>query len=402
MRVLRVNVRDAVPTPERLTLQPAETKGVSRSGTLDALVSVDQEAFPVTLASFQSTNSNRRPGESVLTTSLSPEMSRVLALADGVAPTPATVLLSGESGTGKEILARHIHCTSQRSQNAFVAINCGAMPATLVESELFGHERGAFSGAIQRRVGRFEAAHRGTLLLDEVSEMPLDLQTRLLRILQERELVRVGGSNTVSVDVRVIATTNRDLKKMIAADQFREDLYYRINVFPIHVPSLRDRLEDLAALSEAILVRLCRRFGCPVVTLGDDALRVLSRWRWPGNVRELQNVLERALILSRGDVIGAEHVMLDSMTPSPTPCGPTQPATANVGGAPSLRDVEQEIILTTLISLDGNRTRAAEQLGISLRTLRNRLRTYRSLGIQVPPPTRGVAADIPHRRTSCR
>ena len=356
----------------------------------------------MTLASFQSSNSSRRRGEPVLTTSMSPQMSRVLALADGVAPTPATVLLSGESGTGKEILARHIHARSQRSQNAFVAINCGAMPATLVESELFGHERGAFSGAVQRRVGRFEAAHQGTLLLDEVSEMPMDLQTRLLRVLQERELVRVGGSQTISVDVRVIATTNRDLREMISSGTFREDLYYRINVFPIHVPPLRDRVEDLADLSDAILARLCRRFGCPVVTLGADAHRVLTRWKWPGNVRELQNVLERALILNHGDVIHVEHVMLDAIPASPSSGETTQSATVNVGGAPSLRDVEQDIILNTLTAFDGNRTHAAEQLGISLRTLRNRLRTYRSRGIQVTPPTRGIAAERIHRRTSCR
>jgi two-component system response regulator FlrC len=242
-------------------------------------------------------------------------------------------------------------------------------------------------------VGRFEAADRGTLLLDEVSEMPLELQTRLLRVLQEREVTRVGGSNLIAVDARIISTTNRDLRQMVSDGTFREDLYYRINVFPIHVPALSDRRADLAALSAAILVRRCRRFGCPVVTLGDDALQVLSQWRWPGNVRELQNVLERALVLSQGSDIGAEHIVLDEAPSVPMPSGLTRQATP-VGGASSLRDMEQDTILSTLSALDGNRTRTAQRLGISIRTLRNRLRDYRAEGVLIPPPSRGVSSHL--------
>ena len=344
----------------------------------------------------RNTHNRNRRDDGLLLSSESPSMVRTLTLATGVAPTPATVLITGESGTGKEVIARSIHGQSARSRAAFVAVNCGAMPATLVESELFGHERGAFSGAVQRRVGRFEAADRGTLLLDEISEMPLEGQTRLLRVLQEREVTRVGSSTAIPVDARIIATTNRDLRQMVVDGQFREDLYYRINVFPIHVPPLRERRADLAALSAAILVRRCRRFGCPVVDLGEDALDVLSRWTWPGNVRELQNVLERALVLSQGAEIGAQHIVLDEVPLAPAPRSTTLQA-APAGGASSLRDLEQDTILNTLSDLQGNRTRTAQRLGISIRTLRNRLRDYRSQGVPIPAPTRGVASHLLRR-----
>ncbi|MGM0577170.1 MAG: sigma-54 interaction domain-containing protein [Myxococcota bacterium] len=319
-------------------------------------------------------------------------MGRVLRLAEGVAATPATVLLTGESGTGKEVLARWIHAMSPRSGQPFVAVNCGAMPANLIESELFGHERGAFSGATERRVGRFESADGGTLLLDEISEMPLELQTRLLRVLQEREVHRVGGSAPIRVDVRVVATSNQDLRRLVRDGRFREDLYYRINVFPIHVPPLRERMQDLAPLCEAILSRVSCRFGRRVPRLTSDALARLSRWRWPGNVRELSNVLERALILAPGDVIEGEHVLLDPDVPSSEDGGGAAPGSSTSLGGANLADLEQETILRVLEACGGNRTHAAEQLGISVRTLRNRLREYRDQGVAVPRPGSGVPA----------
>ncbi len=333
--------------------------------------------------------------------SANPVMCRVLQMAAGVAITPATVLLSGESGTGKEVLARDIHRQSDRAGHPFVALNCGAVPATLVESELFGHERGAFSGATERRVGRFEAAHRGTLLLDEISEMPLELQTRLLRVLQEREIHRVGGSTPVPVDVRIIATSNRDIRRMVERGDFRADLFYRINVFPIHVPPLRERLEDLGALSERILAGIAARFGRAPAWLSTGAVDRLSRWHWPGNVRELSNVLERALVLVQQARIDAEHIMLDADLPSPEPrVRGGEPRLKPAVPIDALRDLEQETILRALAACGGNRTHAAERLGISIRTLRNRLRDYRGRGVSVPEPTRGVARLDAVRRTA--
>jgi len=271
-----------------------------------------------------------------------------------------------------------------------VAINCGALPPTLVESELFGHERGAFSGATERRVGRVEAAHRGTLLLDEISEMPLALQTRLLRVLQEREVQRIGSSSPVQVDVRVIATTNRDIKELVARGAFREDLFYRIHVFPIHVPPLRERLVDVPELAEVLLQRLATRFDRPCPALVPSAVERLMAFGFPGNVRQLANVLERAIIIADGDWIHPEHLLLEAEESRPIP------ARASVTSAPGdLRAMERGTILNVLAACDGNRTHAARQLGISIRTLRNRLREYRSMGVDVPAPNRGVGNISP-------
>tara|TARA_B100000674_G_C37919042_1_gene952383 strand:+ start:470 stop:1537 length:1068 start_codon:yes stop_codon:yes gene_type:complete len=325
-----------------------------------------------------------------LVTSDSPAMQRVLQLSRGVAPTPATVLITGESGTGKEVLARMIHSRSTRSSMPYVAVNCGAVVSSLAESELFGHEKGAFSGAIERRIGRFEAANKGTILLDEISEMPYSLQTKLLRVLQEREIYRVGSTNPIPVDVRVIATSNRDLKQMVAEGTFREDLYYRLNVFPIHVPPLRERLEDVPELAEVILNRLCYRFGRPMVRVSSRARQTLSRYAYPGNVRELHNVLERALILSNGAEVDASDILFDDDTST------FEDSTVQVssGAAPkyafsegaTLAEIEQQVILSALDEYDGNRTHASQTLGISVRTLRNRLREYREQGIFIPEP----------------
>jgi two-component system response regulator FlrC len=332
-----------------------------------------------------------RPAGGPLLDSGNAGMKRVLTLALGVAVTPATVLLTGESGTGKEVLARWIHASSPRARYPFVAVNCGAMPATLIESELFGHERGAFSGATERRVGRFEAAHRGTLLLDEISEMPIALQTRLLRVLQEREIQRVGGSAPIAIDVRVLATTNRDLRQMVADGSFREDLYYRLNVFPIHVPPLRERMEDAPALAEAILDRLASRFERGPFTLTGCALGRIAAHPWPGNVRELSNVLERAVVLSEDGRIAAEQLVIDRpMTQVGSPLSTGLPV-----GRERLQELEQQTILQVLDGCGGNRTHAAERLGISIRTLRNRLRDYRQQGVDIAAPTSGVAGNAP-------
>ena len=311
--------------------------------------------------------------------STSPAMRRVLMFARGVAPTPTTVLLSGESGTGKEVIARAIHQLSDRNNGPFVAINCAAIPGTLMESEFFGHEKGAFSGAGDRKEGKFELAHEGTLLLDEVSEMPLELQAKLLRVIQERQVTRLGGTRTLNVDVRIIATTNRDLKAMVADGSFRRDLYYRINVMPIELPALRDRAVDLAPLSRTLLRRICSRMCRNTAQLTEQALNRLKAHDFPGNIRELQNLLERAVILTQGDVIDVDTLLFDGAQ--------LEVATESETGASfrgqTLAEVERQVILSTLEDLEGNRTRTSEVLGISIRTLRNRLREYRGAGFQV-------------------
>lgn len=312
-----------------------------------------------------------------LLTSRNPAMQRVLTMAAGVATMPTTVLLSGESGTGKEVVARFIHDSSPRAGGPFVAVNCAAIPANLMESELFGHEKGAFSGAGERKPGKFELANGGTLLLDEISELPPELQAKLLRVIQERQVTRVGGTQLLDLDVRIVATTNRELRQMVDSGEFRQDLYYRINVFPITLLPLRERLADLPILCRAILMRLATQMGRSVPVLGADALARLQRHTFAGNVRELQNLLERAIVLTRGDAIVADALMFDGEF-------------AQIAAAPgldfeglTLADIERQVILDTLRRLDGNRTRTSEVLGISIRTLRNRLREYRGAGFVV-------------------
>ncbi len=322
-----------------------------------------------------STQSER---DEVLLTSANPAMAETLALTRELAASDTTVTLFGETGTGKEVLARYLHDRSPRRGRPFVAVNCGALADTLVESELFGHERGAFSGAVERRLGYFEAAHRGTLLLDEVSELPMAQQTRLLRVLQEREVQRVGSNRPIPVDVRVIATTNRDLAQLVARGGFRRDLYYRLNVFPLTVPPLRQRIEDLPGLVATLLGQL----DAADMRLTPAALSRLRAHAWPGNVRELRNVLERALVVARGDAIDAPDLQLTQ--PAATcSTGATGPL---LGPGETLSDLERRAILHVLTACDGNRTRASARLGISVRTLRNRLRDYRVDGIPVPTP----------------
>jgi two-component system response regulator FlrC len=311
----------------------------------------------------------------------SPAMREVLAAVEDVACAGTTVLLLGESGTGKEVLARHIHALSPRANGPWVAVNCAALPADLLESELFGHERGAFTGAADRRIGKIEQADGGTLLLDEISEMPLGLQAKLLRVLQEREVDRVGGGKPVPVDVRIIATSNRALGDMVARREFRADLYYRLCVFPIQVPPLRERPEDVAPLVTHLTGAIAVRLGRPAPAPTAEALTCLAAYPYPGNVRELGNLLERALLRCRGPVLALEHLdplLRKASAPAATNAPAPEASTNPFAALPlELADLERLAIAEALRRVSGNRTHAARVLGISLRTLRNKLRGYR-------------------------
>ena len=301
------------------------------------------------------------------------KMKKIYEMAESVATSRASVLITGESGTGKELLARFIHAKSPRALRRFVALNCAAVPEGLLESELFGFEKGAFTGADQRKPGKFEQAHESTFLLDEVSEMPLILQAKLLRVIQEGEVERLGGTAPVKVNVRLIATTNRSLEKMVKEGGFREDLYYRLNVIPLQVPPLRARPLDLEMLARHFVASSCEENGLPPKILGASALQKLQAGRWPGNVRELQNVIERSVLLTSGQEIQAEHILVSESEAEPAAPSPLRPG-MTVGEA------ERLLILKTLEFTAQNRTRAAEMLGISIRTLRNKLNEYRVTG----------------------
>lgn len=320
-----------------------------------------------------------------------PAMEATVRRAEQVARADASVLISGESGTGKEVLARHIHRKSRRAAGPFIALNCAAIPEHLLESELFGHEKGAFSGALARRLGKFEAAHRGTLLLDEISEMDVRLQAKLLRALQEREIDRLGGSAPVKIDVRILATTNRDLTVEVRRGTFREDLYFRLNVVSLRIPALRERPGDIAALAD----HFCRKYadvnGVPYRRLSPAATARLIAHHWRGNVREMENVLHRAVLLAMGPDIGPGDLEL-----SPAEGARPVPGMAMGGGIASLvgrrmEDVERDLIIETLGHTLGNRTHAATILGISIRALRNKLRDYAAAGVAVPPPAASAA-----------
>ena len=293
-------------------------------------------------------------------------MRQVLKLASQVAPQPTTVLLTGESGTGKEVVVRFIHRRSDRSDGPFVAINCAALTETLLESELFGHEKGAFTGATQAKQGRFELAHGGTLFLDEIGEMGKDLQTKLLRVLQERQFERVGGTRAIVVDVRVIAATNKDLEKAMAEHSFRDDLYYRLNVFPIHIAPLCNRREDIMPMSLHFLEKISKRMGLNPKQVSPDAKNAILSYDWPGNVRELQNAIERSLIVSSTAEIEVEDLPLRH------PSDGQKSGKLNL----TLAEMEKTAILDSFERNDGDRQATAEELGISLRTLQYRLKEY--------------------------
>ena len=292
----------------------------------------------------------------------------VLAKVQTVAPTDSTVLIYGETGTGKELIARAIHNLSTRRSNAFVKLNCAAIPAGLLESELFGHERGAFTGAISQRAGRFELANRGTIFLDEVGEVPLELQPKLLRVLQEREFERLGSSRTLPTDARLIAATNRDLQALVMERGFRSDLYYRLNVFPIHIPALRERPEDIPPLVWHCVREFSYRLGKTIDRISSETMINLVGYPWPGNVRELQNVIERAVILTTGSVLQISSADLE--TPNDMALNSAQAGVLSVPeGSISLESFEKDFILQALRKYSGNQTRAARYLGLTRRTL---------------------------------
>jgi len=298
-----------------------------------------------------------------------PAMVKVLKMAKVVAASQATILIEAESGTGKELLARYIHEHSPRAHRPFIAINCAAVPEGLLESELFGYEKGAFTGALKKKPGRFELAHKGTLLLDEVCEMHLSLQAKLLRVLQEREVDLLGSKEPVSLDIRVIATTNRPLLEEVKGGRFREDLYYRLNVFPLRLPPLRGRLSDIPLLVDHFLKEGASKEKRSVGSIAPEALSLLMAQEWRGNVRELENVIERAVILAEGEVITSDHLLFSESAP-------TRPERSSTDGM-TVWEAERNLILETLEQVGGNRTHAARILGISIRTLRNKLKEYR-------------------------
>jgi len=315
-----------------------------------------------------------------------PRMVEVMRVADQVAPSEASILITGPSGTGKELMARHIHNRSKRKDGPFVAVNCAAIPENLLESELFGHEKGAFTGAVARRIGKFEEADGGTILLDEISEMDPRLQAKLLRAIQEREIDRVGGKKPVPVNVRIVATSNRNMEEEVAKGTFREDLFFRLNVMNLKLPALRERPADIAVLADYFVKKYAEVNSVPERPLSAEAVTKLQGHGWAGNVRELENTMHRAVLLASGDDIGIDAIMLTESGGD----GDGGGAQASGDGVPlvgrTVADVERELIIDTLQHCLGNRTHAANILGISIRTLRNKLKIYGDQGFQVPQP----------------
>ncbi len=310
-----------------------------------------------------------------------PAMERALQLAKQIAPSTASVLITGESGTGKEVVAKFIHANSKRANAPFVAVNCAAIPENLLESELFGYEKGAFTGAVSRRIGKFEEADGGTLLLDEISEMDIRLQAKLLRVLQERQIDRIGGKKPIDVDVRILATSNRDMRQEVLNKTFREDLYFRLNVVNLALPALRDRKGDNLPLAEYFVKKYSELNDLPVKPLAKKTRERLLAYDWRGNVRELENTMHRAVLMSAGTEIDEDAVLL---MPPMEQASETAAGTDTLVGR-TVADVEKDLIISTLKHTLGNRTHAANILGISIRTLRNKLKQYMEEGIDVPP-----------------
>jgi two-component system, response regulator FlrC len=328
-------------------------------------------------------------------------MKAVIAMADQIAPSDASILITGESGVGKEVIARYVHQKSRRAQRPFISVNCAAIPDNLLESELFGHEKGAFTGAVARRIGKFEEATGGTLLLDEISEMDARLQAKLLRALQEREIDRVGGAKPVKVDIRVLATSNRDLAQAVREGTFREDLLYRLNVVNLRLPPLRERPGDIVGLAEFFAKKYAAANGLPAKAISAEAKRRLASHRWPGNVRELENAIHRAVLLSVGPEIEEAAIRLPDGAPlAPADAGARTAQAASLAAetvsrafvGQTVAAMEQQLIIDTLGHCLGNRTHAANLLGISIRTLRNKLKEYTEAGVAVPAPGAASAA----------
>jgi DNA-binding NtrC family response regulator len=321
-------------------------------------------------------------------------MGRVVKLAQHVAPSEASVLITGESGTGKEVLARYVHARSGRARKPFICVNCAAIPESLLESELFGHEKGAFTGAVARRVGKFEEANGGTLLLDEISEMDVRLQAKLLRAIQERVIDRVGGTRPVPIDIRILATSNRKLAEAVRENRFREDLLFRLNVVNLKIPALRERPADVIELAQYFVKKYAAANGVPPRPLSQEARRTLTVNYWPGNVRELENTMHRAVLMATGAEIGPDAILAPDGARLDQPRGTPSVAHAALAAEQVSRalvgrtvaEVERDLILETLKHCLGNRTHAANVLGISIRTLRNKLNEYAADGMPVPPP----------------
>ena len=346
---------------------------ITGHGTVENAVETMREGATDYLQKPFSFESLKKAVESVMTRAVQereiltadPGMEKTLSVARNIAASDITVLIQGESGTGKELLARYVHRAGRRAERPFVAVNCAAIPESLMESELFGHEKGAFTGAVDRKKGKIELANGGTILLDEIGEMPILLQAKLLRVLQEKEVDRVGGREPVPVDVRVIATTNRDLQEECREGRFREDLYYRLNVFPLRLPPLRERPADIALLATSFAEKFSAAESKEIRGFTGEGVALLKGRPWRGNVRELENVIRRAVLLCDREWIGVDHLLFDD------------PDGTN-GFKGRIRDMEKEMILRTLKEVDGNKARAAEILGVTVRTIRNKLNEYGS------------------------
>jgi transcriptional regulator with PAS, ATPase and Fis domain len=322
----------------------------------------------------------------------SEKMQEVLELVEVVAPTASTVLITGETGTGKELIAREIQHLSKRNDRPFVRLNCAALPDGLIESELFGHERGAFTGALKKRMGKFELADGGTILLDEIGEIGIGTQAKVLRVLQEKEFDRVGSHQTQTVDTRIITTTNKNLLEEMRAGRFREDLYYRLSVFPIHLPALRERPEDIPPLIDHFLKTYGTLSSKRVEGVTDEVLEIMMKHSWPGNVRELENCMERALIVSSGPLVTRQDII--------PPANLSGDILESLDPGTSLREMERILILKTLDAVGWNRTAAADKLGISTRTLRNKLKLYKEEEISPQAESLSVPAE-PERQLVC-
>jgi two-component system response regulator FlrC len=359
-------------------------------GAADYLVKpFEAEALVSKVGRFMAKNADTDDDEPV---AVDPRMRETLNLAARVADNDVTVMITGESGTGKEVLARYIHRHSRRAAKPFVAINCAAIPDNMLEATLFGYEKGAFTGAYTSNPGKFEQAQGGTLLLDEISEMDLGLQAKILRVLQEREVERLGGRKLIALDVRVLATSNRNMRDEVTAGRFREDLYFRLNVFPLHLPALRERPADIVPLAEKLLQRHARTAGRPLPKLSADAQAALVQHGWSGNVRELDNVIQRAFIYTRGEAMEAQHLRFEEARPAapsivmpfaPAPSAPAVPA-PDAGLGEDLKSRERRLIIDALREGHGSRKFAAQRLGISPRTLRYKLARMRDAGVDVP------------------
>ena len=354
-------------------MQSGASDYISKSISPDTLQLAVKRAISGSNGRLSKKNNGRGCMQNGQVITQSTKMTQVLKIAKKVAKSNATVLIQGESGTGKEVLAGFIHFHSLLRQNPYVAVNCASLPENLAESELFGHEKGAFTGAVSRKPGKFELANHGTIVLDEISEMPLPTQAKLLRIIQERVLDRVGGAKPIPIQVRIIAISNVDLKKAVQDGKFREDLFFRINVIPLEIPPLRERREDIPLLVNHFLKKYQKESGKARMSVSETAMSTLMGLEWPGNVRELENAIYRAMLLTEGEVIRPDHLIL---------AGDNAQAENydTVGVGLSVREMERRLIFATLDKLNHNRTHAAEMLGISIRTLRNKLKEYKKEG----------------------